>query len=67
MKKNIKLIIAYDGSAYSGWQKQAAGKGLGVQQVLEETLNKLLGDVTHVTGAGRTDAGVHSLGKTVNF
>lgn len=67
MKKNIKLIIAYDGSAYSGWQKQAVGKGLGVQQVLEETLNKLLGDVTHVTGAGRTDAGVHSLGQTVNF
>lgn len=67
MRKNIKLIIAYDGTNYSGWQKQAEGKGVGIQQVIEDTLCKLLGDVTHITGAGRTDAGVHSLGQVANF
>lgn len=67
MKKNIKLTIAYDGTNYSGWQRQAEGRGLGVQQVMEDTLGKLLGVVTHITGAGRTDAGVHALGQVANF
>ena len=67
MRKNIKLVIAYDGTGYAGWQRQAAGRGLGVQQVIEDTLGKLLGDVTHITGAGRTDAGVHALGQVANF
>lgn len=67
MRKNIKLTIAYDGTYYSGWQKQAEGRGFGIQQVVEDTLDKLLGDVTHITGAGRTDAGVHSLGQVANF
>lgn len=67
MKKNIKLVISYDGTNYAGWQKQAAGRGLGIQQVIEDTLGKLLGDVTHITGAGRTDAGVHALGQVANF
>lgn len=67
MRKNVKLIISYDGANYSGWQKQAEGRGLGIQQVMEDALGKLLGDVTHITGAGRTDAGVHSLGQVANF
>ena len=67
MRKNIKLVVSYDGTNYAGWQKQAADKGLGVQQVIEDTLGKLLGDVTHITGAGRTDAGVHALGQVANF
>ena len=67
MRKNIKLAVSYDGTNYAGWQKQAADRGLGVQQVIEDTLGKLLGDVAHITGAGRTDAGVHALGQVVNF
>lgn len=67
MRRNIKLVISYDGTAYSGWQKQPAGKGIGVQQIIEDVLHHLCGDVTHITGAGRTDAGVHSLGQTANF
>lgn len=67
MRRNIKLTIAYDGSRYAGWQKQPPGKGIGVQQVLEDVLHCLCGDVTHITGAGRTDAGVHSLGQVANF
>jgi tRNA pseudouridine38-40 synthase len=49
--------ITYDGSNYSGWQNQA--NALGVQQVVEETLSKLLREKISIVGSGRTDAGVH--------
>ena len=55
---NYVLKIAYDGTAYHGWQRQK--NGITVQEVMESTLEKLLGAPTAVTGCSRTDAGVHA-------
>jgi tRNA pseudouridine38-40 synthase len=60
-----KLQIQYDGTNYSGWQRQ--GHGLSVQEILEECLFKLSGEKTEVIGSGRTDAGVHALGQVAHF
>src|SRR6185369_4772482 len=49
--------VTYDGSNYNGWQNQA--NALGVQQVLEDTLSKLLREKISIVGSGRTDTGVH--------
>ena len=59
------LEIAYDGSAYHGWQVQP--NAISVQQVIEEILHKLLGTPTPVVGAGRTDAGVHAKKMFLHF
>lgn len=63
--KRILLTVEYDGTAYAGWQRQL--NGLAVQQVLEETLSRACGEKIQVTGASRTDAGVHALGQAVHF
>jgi len=52
------IEIAYNGKAYCGWQNQP--NALSVQEVLEKALSTLLGETISVTGAGRTDAGVHA-------
>lgn len=52
------LEIAFDGSAYHGWQRQP--QSISVQQVIEKTLSTLLRQPLTITGAGRTDAGVHA-------
>jgi len=52
------IQMAYDGTRYKGWQVQP--DGITVQQVMEETLSTLLKDEIRVTGAGRTDTGVHA-------
>lgn len=52
------LQIAYDGSAFHGWQRQV--NALSVQQSIEEALSLLLTESIAITGAGRTDAGVHA-------
>ena len=63
--RNIALRLRYDGSAYHGWQRQA---GLPtVQQTVEDAIAKILGTSVHVTGCGRTDAGVHALRYCANF
>ena len=49
--------ITYDGTNYNGWQNQA--NAVGVQQVVEESLSKLLREKTSIVGSGRTDTGVH--------
>ena len=56
--KRLLLTISYDGTDYHGWQIQP--NGITVQQVLGESLQKLLGKKTNVTGCSRTDAGVHA-------
>ncbi len=56
----FRLVIAYDGTNYEGWQVQKTG--LGVQQRLEEALQKLFPGVGRVHGSSRTDTGVHALG-----
>ena len=61
----IMLTLSYDGTAYCGWQTQK--NGLSIQQVLEETLEKITGEKIKVTGSGRTDAGVHAKGQTASF
>lgn len=52
------IDIAYNGTAYCGWQNQP--NAIAVQEVLETTLSTLLGTEISITGAGRTDAGVHA-------
>src|SRR5262249_5530839 len=61
----FRLTIAYDGTAYSGWQSQP-GRST-VQGLLAEAARPLLGDDVRLTGASRTDAGVHALGQTVSI
>ncbi|MCL2112129.1 MAG: tRNA pseudouridine(38-40) synthase TruA [Clostridiales bacterium] len=58
---NILLKIAYDGSAFHGWQRQPADRT--VQGVLEDALGGLLGGPAQLDGTSRTDAGVHALGQ----
>jgi len=64
--RNIKLVLEYDGTNYSGWQIQE-NTDQTIQQVLQEALEKLNKSPLKVTAAGRTDAGVHALGQVVNF
>ncbi len=59
--RRLKLIIAYDGSGFSGWQSQARGDT--VQDWIEAAFAQVLGQRVRVHGAGRTDAGVHALGQ----
>lgn len=61
----VRLDLEYDGTAFLGWQRQAAGRT--VQAVLEETLARIVGAPTAVVGAGRTDAGVHAEGAVASF
>lgn len=63
--RRILLTIEYDGTAYSGWQRQQ--NGLAVQQVVEEALSRATGEKIVITGASRTDAGVHALGQAAHF
>ena len=59
------MVVAYDGTNYSGWQIQP--NGVTIEQKLNEALQALLGEDIRVTGASRTDAGVHSLGNVCIF
>jgi tRNA pseudouridine38-40 synthase len=59
MSQRLKLIIAYDGTAFAGWQSQAHRNT--IQDELERALRKISGVRIRVHGAGRTDAGVHAL------
>ena len=61
----IMLTVSYDGSNYCGWQCQK--NGISVQQVIEESLEKITGKQTKVVGSGRTDAGVHAKGQVASF
>ena len=66
MMNNYKMVLAYDGSRYLGWQRLGKGE-ITIQAVLEETLEDLLGRKTEIHGSGRTDAGVHAKGQVASF
>jgi len=61
----LRLTVAYDGSAFSGWQSQQHGGG--AQDCLERALAKILKQPLRIHGAGRTDAGVHALGQVAHL
>ena len=64
-KKNLRLVLEYDGSRYDGWQKQG-NTGNTIQGRLEQVLERMTGQPAEVQGSGRTDGGVHALGQVAN-
>ncbi|MFH0989701.1 MAG: tRNA pseudouridine(38-40) synthase TruA [bacterium] len=63
--KNYKLTIEYDGTRYSGWQKQKNAPS--IQSEIERCLAQIFQEKVNINGAGRTDAGVHARGQVANF
>ncbi len=63
--KRIKLIIAYDGTNYCGWQIQK--NGITIEEIINKKLSELLGEKIVVIGASRTDSGVHAYGNVAVF
>jgi len=60
----LKLVIAYDGAPFVGWQSQEGGRT--VQDLLEASMKKITGERVVVHGSGRTDSGVHALGQVAH-
>ncbi len=67
--RTIKLVVAYDGANYHGFQKQNHKNEVvdTVQAILEDMLCKFCGETVYTVGSGRTDAGVHALAQTISF
>ena len=65
MSRRVKLAVAYDGTAYAGWQVQPNGPT--IQATMEEVLARILQETVRVRAAGRTDAGVHAREQIVDF
>lgn len=63
--RNIKLVLAYDGTRYLGWQKTKMG--LSVEEALEKAIFQIVQHPVSLQAASRTDAGVHAEGQIVNF
>lgn len=63
--KRIKLTVAYDGTAYRGWQIQP--NGVTIEEVLNKALSELLREPVSIIGASRTDSGVHAVGNVAIF
>ncbi len=64
------ILISYCGTEYCGWQKQKGSAAFGktsIQQILEESLERITGEKISVVGSGRTDSGVHALGQVAHF
>jgi tRNA pseudouridine38-40 synthase len=64
-KRNIKVVAAYDGTAFHGWQIQP--NAITVEETIRKALHKIIGEQAHTHASGRTDAGVHALGQVFNF
>jgi len=65
MPRNLRLLIEYDGTDYAGWQAQ--DNALTIQAVIERAGSRIVREDIRLTGAGRTDAGVHAWGQVANF
>jgi len=63
---NYKLVLSYDGSRYSGWQR-LGNTDATIQGKLEAVLSRMTGETIEVVGSGRTDAGVHAAAQVANF
>ncbi len=63
--RHIRLIIEYDGTEYHGWQSQKAGGT--IQDIMREKIFAITGEKAMLTGASRTDSGVHALGQVAAF
>jgi tRNA pseudouridine38-40 synthase len=64
LSERLRLTLAYDGSAFSGWQSQPSGNG--VQDHLARAFQEILGTPPKIHGAGRTDAGVHAIAQVAH-
>lgn len=63
--KRVKMIVAYDGTNYCGWQIQ--DNGITIEEILNRELSRLLNEDIKIIGASRTDSGVHALGNVAVF
>lgn len=63
--RRVRLIVAYDGTNYCGWQIQP--NGITIEEVLNREISRLTGENIHIIGASRTDSGVHALGNVAVF
>jgi tRNA pseudouridine38-40 synthase len=70
-KRHVRLVVEYDGSGFSGWQRKALARrgrpGRSVQETIEAAVLAATGEEVRVAGAGRTDAGVSALGQVVTL
>src|SRR5690348_7284106 len=65
LMRNLKIILAYDGTAFSGWQVQPDAPS--IQGALASAIGRITGEKVLPQGSGRTDAGVHALGQVATF
>src|SRR5215207_5341590 len=63
--RNLRVVLAYEGTDFHGWQRQPGGPT--VQAAIENKLARVAGHPVQVIAAGRTDAGVHATGQVINF
>jgi len=63
--RNIRLIIAYDGTSYVGWQIQP--NGVTIRELIQKAIGELTGESSKLIAAGSTDSGVHAVGQVANF
>ncbi len=63
--RNIRLVLAYDGTDFHGWQRQPNAST--IQELLEDAIHRLTGNPATLLGSGRTDAGVHASHQVANF
>ena len=63
--KRVRIVVAYDGTNYCGWQVQP--NGITVEEVLNKKISAITGEDIHIIGASRTDSGVHAMGNVAVF